>query len=188
VAACASVSNAKIYILLSNTYSLLTRAIGLYTGEPYNHASIAFDEQLEEMFSFGRLQPRNPFIGGFVQERVESGTFAHFTETRCALYELQVTPEEWQRVRASVREFELEKEKYSYNLIGFAGVATGHPIDREHAYFCSQFVDTVLERGGVMVFDKPPGLVIPPDFQNNPRFTLIYEGKLSEYRQARALS
>lgn len=176
------VADARLYILLSNTYSLITRAIGLYTGEPYNHVSIGFDRNLNELFSFGRLQPKNPFIGGFVQEYVDSGTFAYFSETRCALYRLSVTEAEWLAVRESVRAFERQRERYSFNLIGFAGVAAGYPIDRQYAYFCSQFVSTVLEQGGVRLFGKPCGLVTPADFQRSDRVTLVYEGKLAEYR------
>jgi len=181
-----AIANARLYILLSNTYSLITRAIGLYTGEPYNHVSLGFDRNLNELFSFGRLQPKNPFIGGFVQEHVDSGTFAHFSETRCALYELAVTEDEWLAVRESVRGFERQKERYSFNLIGFAGVAAGYPIDRQYAYFCSQFVSTALEQGGVRLFNKPCGLVTPADFQKSERVTLVYEGKLSDYRSSLA--
>lgn len=178
-------ASTQLYILLSNTYSLITRAIGLYTGEPYNHVSLAFDSELREMFSFGRLQPRNPWIGGFVQEQVDSGTFAYFKDTVCALYQFEVTAEQHRAVRESVREFEREKERYSFNLIGFAGVAAGYPINRQYAYFCSQFVTTVLQRGGVQLFEKPPGLVSPHDFQYHPQLTCIYEGRLADYRQSR---
>lgn len=175
-------ASARIYILLSNTYSWPTRAIGLYTKAPYNHVSIAFDPDLEEMFSFGRLKPRNPFWGGFVREHPRRGTFAYFSRTRCALYELRVTPAEYNHVRTVVREFEKERDKYTFNLLGLAGVIAGLPINRRYSYFCSQFVSTVLERGGVKIFNKPPGLVTPPDFHNCPALTLLYEGKLSEYR------
>lgn len=178
----------KIYFLLSNTFTILTRAIGIYTQAPYNHVSIAFDEDLDQMFSFGRLKPQNPFLGGFVHEGIDHGTFAYFKDTRCALYELNVTPEQYSRVREAVRQFEREQDKYSFNLIGFAGVAAGLPVNRRHAYFCSQFVSTVLERGGVKLFDKPPGLVTPPDFQNCAGVRLIYEGRLCDYRRRRATS
>jgi hypothetical protein len=56
----------KVYILLTNTGSFLTKLIKLYTKKPYNHASIAFDYELSEVYSFGRKTARNPVIGGFV--------------------------------------------------------------------------------------------------------------------------
>ena len=58
----------KIYIVLTDTGTLLSKAIGLYTRKDLNHASIAFDEELKEMYSFGRKQRHNPFVGGFVKE------------------------------------------------------------------------------------------------------------------------
>lgn len=61
----------QVYILLTNTGSLLTKLIKIYTKKPYNHASIAFDRNLSEVYSFGRKAARNPFIGGFVKDRIE---------------------------------------------------------------------------------------------------------------------
>ena len=53
-----------IYILLSDTGSVLTRIIKHFTNNPYNHVSIAFEEDLSKLYSFGRLQPNNPFFVG----------------------------------------------------------------------------------------------------------------------------
>lgn len=56
-----------IYIVLTDTGTLLSKAIGMYTRKDLNHASIAFDKELTEMYSFGRKQRHNPFVGGFVK-------------------------------------------------------------------------------------------------------------------------
>lgn len=56
-----------IYIVLTKTGTLLSKAIGMYTGKEMNHASIAFDEGLSEMYSFGRRQLNNPLSGGFYE-------------------------------------------------------------------------------------------------------------------------
>lgn len=174
----------KLYILLTNTGSLLNRAIKICTKAPYNHVSLGFDSQLKELFSFGRLRPRNPFIGGFVHEDPEGGTFAHFCNTTCALYEFTVTPEQYVLVRENVRQFEQERLRYTFNLIGFAGFSIGRPINRRYAYFCSQFVATVLQRSGIYLSDKPPGLMTPADFQKSTRLKLLYEGRLADYRKS----
>lgn len=170
-----------IYIMLSNTYSWPTRAIGIYTRAPYNHVSIALDEQLNEMYSFGRRRPDRPLPGGFVQEKQREGTFAHFKDTLCAIYRLEVTDEAYAAIRAVIAEFLKEQDSYNFNLMGFAGLAAGLPIQRRYAYFCSQFVSTVLERAGVKLINKPPGLVKPSDFPSSEKLVLIYEGKLAEY-------
>ncbi len=177
-----------IYIVLSNTYSWTTRAIGLYTKAPYNHVSIALDQHLEQMFSFGRLRPNRALPGGFVHEKPREGTFARYKDTTCAIYRLEVTAEEYCKIRAAIAEFELERENYRFNLVGFAGLAAGFPIQRKYAYFCSQFVSTVLQKAGIKLVDKPPGLVKPSDFPNNKRLMLIYEGKLADYNGVPAMA
>ena len=50
----------KIYILLTDTGTLFTNLIKLYTKKPYNHASISFDSKLSEVYSFGRKTARKP--------------------------------------------------------------------------------------------------------------------------------
>ena len=171
----------KIYILLTNTGTVFTRLIGLCSQRPYNHSSIAFDINLNELYSFGRRKPRNPFIGGFVREYIRSGLYALRQGTLCSLYEFEVTAEQYELIRHNVHEFEVEKEKYSYSLIGVMGVALRTPVNRKYSYFCSQFIATVLERSGVSLFDKPAGLVTPEDFRQHPMGRMVYEGILAEY-------
>ena len=79
-----------IYIVLTDTGTLLSKAIGMYTRTDLNHASIAFDEQLTEMYSFGRKQRHNPFIGGFVKENAADGIFRDAT---CAVFSYVVSDE-----------------------------------------------------------------------------------------------
>ena len=73
----------NIYVVLSDTGSVLTRLIGFYTKSRYNHCSISFDPEFKSLYSFGRKQPRNPFIGGFVEESFYDGTFKRFSNTSC---------------------------------------------------------------------------------------------------------
>ncbi|MBS3949637.1 MAG: hypothetical protein KGZ53_03085 [Peptococcaceae bacterium] len=171
----------KIYILLTNTGTFFTRLLGLCSRRPYNHSSIGFDIRLNEVYSFGRRKPRNPFIGGFVREHIRSGLYALCPGTSCTLYEFEVTAKQYELIRQNVCEFEVEKEKYSYSLIGVMGVALKTPVNRKYSYFCSQFIATVLERSGVYLFDKPSGLVTPEDFRQHPKARHIYEGMLAEY-------
>ncbi|MDU5946686.1 MAG: hypothetical protein E6Z15_06375, partial [Paenibacillus macerans] len=51
----------SVYILLTNTGTLFTRVIKGYTGAPYNHASISFDRELSELYSFF-LMTRKPVL------------------------------------------------------------------------------------------------------------------------------
>jgi len=59
----------KIYIVISQTGTILSKIIKLVTKKEYNHASLSMEGSLEKMYSFGRKDPYNPFIGVFVIER-----------------------------------------------------------------------------------------------------------------------
>lgn len=171
----------RIYILLTHSGSLLAKCINFYTKEPYTHVSIAFDEELKELYSFGRLRPNNPIIGGFVKEDIKNGTYARFPETRCALYSLDISERQYKRLLRELEKFKRNQQKYRYNLLGLLGVAINYPIERKYNYFCSQFVSSLLKNSGIKLIDKPTALTAPKDFRECRQLNLIYEGKLRNY-------
>ena len=78
----------NIYILLTDTGTWFSRMIKCYTKAPYNHASISLDENLEELYSFGRKVYYNPLSGGFVKEGVDRGVFLYKKNTKCIIYKM----------------------------------------------------------------------------------------------------
>lgn len=167
-----------IYIVLTDTGTVLSRMIGMYTGNGLNHASIAFDEELNEMYSFGRKYQSNPFIAGFVKE---NATNRIFQGAKCAIYRCQVSEDEFGRIRNKIRYIEKHKEKYRYNFIGLFGVAVNKGINRERAFFCSQFVATVMNEGDSQLFTVSPSLVQPRHFSEADCLQEVYEGDLQKY-------
>lgn len=168
----------KLYLLLTNTGSFLTKLIKLYTQKPYNHASIAFNSQLSEVYSFGRKTVRNPFIGGFVKEDVKAGLFK---QADCVIYSITVTEEQIQKINHMLKIFEAQKKDYRYNFLGLFGVMFNIPIKRKNAFFCSQFVAFLLKESYIIDFDKPLTLITPHDLQSASKCQFVYEGKLYEY-------
>ncbi|HZJ57179.1 MAG TPA: hypothetical protein VFD89_02955 [Clostridia bacterium] len=173
--------NYTIYILLTYSGTLPSKFIRMYTREPYSHVSIALDSDLRELYSFGRLKPSNPIIGGFVRENILYGTFGRFPETQCALYSLTINSYQYYRLKAELNKFLMSGKRYGYNFLGLLGVMVGVPIPRTYKYFCSQFVATLLTNSGIDFFQKHPALVSPMDFRMSSKLTLIYEGKLRAY-------
>lgn len=49
--------NKQLYIVISQTGTLLSRILKQITGAEYNHASISLSRDLERMYSFGRRHP-----------------------------------------------------------------------------------------------------------------------------------
>ncbi len=167
----------KIYLLFTNTGTLFTRTIRLYTKADYNHASIALDPNFNETYSFGRKKPRNPFHGGFVKEKINENLFR---TADCIIYSYTITKQQERRIKQVLANFDRNKETYHYNLIGLFGVMLNKPIQRKNAYFCSQFVAYILKESGIITFDKPLELVTPYDLQQIPKLEFVYEGKLHQ--------
>lgn len=184
----ANTKDKSIYIVLTQTRTYPARLIRFYTKEPYAHASIAFDEELEEMYSFARKGKRNPFRAGFIREDITSGVFGSCTETNCSIYRLKVTQIQYQRVREELEIFKQNKEKYSYNFLGIVGVMMNIPIQSEHRYFCSQFVAYLLEQSGIRLSHKNCALVRPVDIRMSPQLKRIYSGTLVDYRRTHTLA
>ncbi|MNE58730.1 hypothetical protein D3C81_1208530 [compost metagenome] len=174
-------ADGSVFILLTNTGTLFTKVIQGYTKAPYNHASISFNRELSEMYSFGRKNPSNPLNGGFVREDIKTGTFSKYPNTTCVIYELQVSGREIEKMKRVLHIFIRSQRKFLYNILGVIGVALKEPVEFSNSYFCSQFVAEILERSGIKLWNKLPALVTPDDFRQSDRLRLIYEGKLSEY-------
>ncbi|MDQ0090969.1 hypothetical protein J2T12_004395 [Paenibacillus anaericanus] len=175
------VADQSVFILLTNTGTLFTRVIQTYTKAPYNHASISFNRELSELYSFGRKHPNNPLNGGFVKEDLKTGTFSKYPNTTCVIYELQVSEREIEKMKRVLQVFIQKRQKYLYNILGVVGIALKEPVEFSNSYFCSQFVAEILERSGIKLWNKLPALVTPDDFRQSDRLHLIYEGKLSQY-------
>lgn len=173
--------NSYVYILLTDTGTLFTTLIKRYTKAPYNHASISFNKELTDMYSFGRKKPNNPLTGGFVKEDVITGTYSKFPETSCVIYQLEVTPRQVTKMRRVLDVFIKNGEKFIYNILGVLGVSINEPIEFSNSYFCSQFVAEILNRSGIRLWDKLPALITPEDFRQSEQLELIYEGKLYEF-------
>ncbi|WP_080872257.1 hypothetical protein [Oceanobacillus timonensis] len=174
-----------VYLLFTDTGSYLSRLIHLYTQEPLNHVSIALDRELTEVYSFGRKQPNNPFIGGFVKEDISS---PFLNQSRCEIYELEVTRKEYEYITSFIQHIEIDKEKYRYNFIGLIGVMMNVKITRQTAFFCSQFVATILQNVTSLPLTKDPYFTTPEDIRSASNLKLVYEGVLLQYKNIDSLS
>ncbi|WP_174615551.1 hypothetical protein [Virgibacillus ihumii] len=170
--------NKKIYLLLTDTGTLFTRTIKLYTRKPYNHASIAFDDNLTELYSFGRKDIRNPFAGGFVKENIREGLLR---EADCAVYSRTISTEQCNRINEYIQNIKEREDQYRYNLLGLFAVILRIKFSRANAFFCSEFIANVLAECGVTTFQKPPSLITPHELQQAAGFQLVYRGRVEEF-------
>lgn len=171
----------KVYIVLSQTGTLFSRAIHLYTRDPYNHASISFDRNLEVMYSFGRRKRYNPMDSGFIKENFNEGLFVFFPDTYCCVLEIEVTDDEYKAMIDTINIFEQNEYNYRYNLMGVLSYTVGVPLSRKEHYFCSQFVSYILSKTNFWSFT--PELTKPIDFLKLPNKKIVFEGPILEFQE-----
>ena len=170
----------KIYIVLTFTGTMLSRVVHIYTKQEFCHSSLSLDKDLNEMYSFGRYWAYNPFIGGFVKEEIDSGTFKRFYNTEAAIYALEVTDCQYKLIKKEIKRMKKSKGEYSFNFLGLCAIAFHKRIKRKNKYYCSEFVKHLLDIGNID--NNLPDMVRPQDFENIDNVELIYKGKLKDFR------
>lgn len=167
-----------LYLILTHTGTTLSKIIKSYTKDEFSHVSIALDIELKEMYSFGRLHPSNPFLAGFVHEQVNEGTFKRFYNTKAKVYSLEVTEEQYEKVKEKIEK--MKQEKYSFNILGLIAVGLHKKIRKEHSFYCAEFVKYVMEQAGIEL--SLPELVKPEDFKKIEGMKEIYSGFFRKYK------
>lgn len=170
--------NKTIYFLFTDTGTYLSRAINFFTKQSLNHVSIGFDDELREVYSFGRKQPRNPLSGGFVRENIR-GDF--LKNAKCAVYAFQITESDYVKIMQNIKEIEADQDKYKYNFIGLLGFLLKIEINRKYALFCSQFVAKVIQDSQSFAISKPNCFTTAEDIRELTGMQLIFKGRLGDY-------
>ena len=173
----------KIYIILAHTGTILSTIIRYWTKDEFSHVSIALDADLEEMYSFGRLNPYNPFWGSFVHEHINRGTFKRFKNTRAEVYSMFVTDEQYEKAKKTMEYFKNNKQKYKFNILGLACVSINKKIVRKNTFYCAEFVKHILKVIGVTEVNKLPKIIRPENFKQLQGIRLEYEGLLRKYKK-----
>ena len=168
----------NIYILLSRTGTVPSRAIHAIKGGAYTHASIALTPQTDEIYSFARRKVRNFLNAGFVVENIHTQIFAHYPDCECAVYSIAISDSAYSRVRAKITEFKENYDKAIYNFLGLFMLIFNIPIKRRWQYTCSQFVAMLLSLTDEIALPKSPSLMLPCDFMNIEGAKLIYKGRI----------
>ena len=171
----------SIYVVVSKSKTWLSCLIGFVTRTPYTHVSIALDEELGEMYSFGRVNPYNPVWGGFVMESPEFGTFKRFKDTKVKLLRIEITKKQYDKLEKILKDMYANRHKYHYNYIGLATACFEIPWKQNRCYYCSEFVRDVLVETSIMKEEDFKPVVKPNDFAMLDIGTQVYEGSLQEY-------
>lgn len=168
----------EIYIVLTYTGTMLSRVIKTFTGNEFAHVSIALDIELNRMYSFGRLNPYNPFIGGFVHEHINDGTFKRFKNTVSKVYAIQIEDENYEKLRKTISDIQDHKNDYTFNVLGLFAAGIHIRLKYDKSFYCAEFVKYVLDKSKVKTDLPEP--IKPEDFKRL-KAKVIYAGLLRNY-------
>lgn len=170
-----------IYLVFSNTGTLLSKCINNITKDDYVHVSISFDDTFSKMYSFGRVFPSNPIIGGLVEEDLHGGVYKRFENTKCLIYKIDITEEQYKLLVDELQYYFADRRKYRYNFIGLLALQFDKTLVRDNHYFCSEFISQLLINSGIYETDKVPQLIKPSDLLDIKNKKFVYEGLASKY-------
>lgn len=173
-------NNKHIYIVLSRTGTTFSNVIALFTQKEYSHVSISLDPSFTKMFSFGRKIPSKVLPAGLVEENLYDGVFTLYPKSKCLIYKVNVTKEQYEYLNSSINTFFENKDNYKYSVLGTVTAYFNIPVKREYYYFCSQFIAELLINSGIYKTDKPPEIIKPMDLLEIKNKTLVYEGIINE--------
>ncbi len=168
----------QVNIVLTQTDTIISKALKIFSKKPYNHISISMSDDCSTMYSFGRKVIWFPLIGGFVKEDINEGIFKMYPETKCKIYRVEVTEEEYNTISIRLDKFLKEPHKFKYSFLNLFLMYLNIPLTRKYCYVCSSFVTDLL--WGIVALDKDVSLVVPDDY-NNLKLETVYEGKLHNY-------
>lgn len=177
----------EIYIVLSQTGTALSRVLKFITGAEYNHASISLDNKLHELYSFGRLYPMNPVIGGFVRESKCSGTFKRFSNTEIIVLKRSVDDSVFYKMQDYLHKMYEKRRDFRYNYMGLFLAAVGIHSHKYHHFYCSEFVRYILIRFGMNEAGRLDRIVKPVDFLGMRGWDIVYKGRMQSYAVSPAL-
>lgn len=177
-----------VYIVLSFSGTLMSWLIKMrYPAGGYCHVSLALDENLDRMYSFGRKGTYNAFNAGFIREDINAGIF-RIKDVRSRVYGLQVTDEQYRSLVGALEGFERDRDEYHFDIVGLLlrVVSPRFDLARDKHYYCSRFVGELLQDSGSVNLPVDPRLMHPTMFSDLKGMRLLYEGPLREYRPRRS--
>ena len=170
----------KIYFIVTDTGTMLSRIVKFFMKDEFGHVSISLDKKLRHMYSFGRLNPYNPFYGGLVHESIKRGTFKRFHKTKARILEYEITDEQYTNVKKEILKLKKNRRELRFNVLGLFAIYFKIKRRKDDCFYCAEFVKHLIEKANIDI--DLPELVRPEDFKNLEGSTVIYEGLLKEYK------
>ncbi len=134
-----------LYIMLSQTDTVVGRVIRSVSQYPYNHVSLTLDASLRQWYSFARYVQDAPFFGGFVREPVER-FLAKTGDVQVRIFRLAIPMHRARMLEQYLATAGQSRYKLLYNYYDALACGMGFRMELPDAHTCLSFACTALDR------------------------------------------
>lgn len=168
-----------VFIILTMGASPLAKMITMTVKDNVSHSSIAFNTDLDPLYSFGinQINGNGRYKLGFIKTNPHSDLWSLKGEkVPYEIYVTYVSKDELAKMKRRVEDFASNAEKMRYSLAGcvrnFAHIKSAH----KRKWFCSSFVAEILYAGGVPM-ERDTTLYRPMELSLLPNVELVTVGE-----------
>lgn len=156
---------------------IISQGIKFVTGSNYSHASISFDPELNEVYSYN-MRGEN---FGFVRENLNS-----FKDNVISVMTFFAPNKIADKLKAKINDFENNKTTFDLRIFLNKILHIDRKVSKnEYRQVCSTFVDTVLKSGDINITDNinipDPGQLYNHAKSMPNKIIEVYDGVATEY-------
>ncbi len=170
-----------VYVILTRTLTRSGKVIRKISGNDYNHASLALDKDLNEIYSFARFHYQNPIVGGFVRENVETLSLGREETVPVKIFRIPITFKQYQKLQQNIEYFKKNEKQYMYNLLDLLLFTTGISFPIRDSYICTEFVSTILKESEIKKDKLKDQRITPSKMIKAFQKYEYYTGSLQDY-------
>ncbi len=168
-----------IYIVISQTHTGFGGRIRKWGKVTYNHAAIALDEKMTELYAFARPKHRAVMLARLVRESAFRYSLGKHSCVNVMIFRIPVTEEQYGWIVDTIHRI-LNNKAYIYNLFSVLSTPVTGGFYTYRAFSCIEFVMFLLQGVGYSM-DKPLYRYRPDDLIGILSDSVFYKGNLLEY-------
>ena len=169
----------NLYVILSCTPTKIGKTIRFVTKTNYNHMSISLDDDLSNIYTFGRKKHTSPCIGGLVKENIDRFTLLKYKDIPVKIYKIPISEKEYSIIFSKIKEISLD-EKYIYNLLSMTLYIFTGGFHINKSFTCVEFTAYIVSLSSVKL-NKTIYQYTPNELGDELNEYLYYKNNLLDY-------
>lgn len=168
-----------IYIVLSRTETGFARTLRRFGNLNYNHAAIAMDAELRELYAFARPEQYGYLTATLIRETTDRYLINAPQGIPILVYRVPVTDVQKSQIREIIWEI-MEDPQYQYNLFSVLTYPIFRGFHTYKAFSCVEFIAYLLQKLGYDL-RMPTYRCRPDDLRSILVEYIWFDGNLLDY-------